>query len=59
MTLHPEFTADGRFVYVSDWKGNMIRVYDAEKLNKVAEIQDLVTPTGIFNTERRHEKLGH
>ena len=59
MTLHPEFTADGRFVYVSDWKGNMIRVYDAEKLTKVAEIQDLVTPTGIFNTERRHEKLGH
>jgi plastocyanin/DNA-binding beta-propeller fold protein YncE len=59
MTLHPEFTADGRFVYISDWKGNMIRVYDAEKLTKVAEIQDLVTPTGIFNTERRHEMLGH
>lgn len=55
MTLHPEFTADGRFVYISDWKGNMIRVYDAEKLTKVAEISDLVTPTGIFNTERRHD----
>jgi YVTN family beta-propeller protein len=59
MTLHPEFTADGKYVYVSDWKGNKIRVYDAEKLTQVAEISDLVTPTGIFNTERRHETLGH
>ena len=59
MTLHPEFTADGKFVYISDWKGNMIRVYDAVELTKVAEIADLVTPTGIFNTERRHEMLGH
>jgi nitrite reductase (NO-forming)/hydroxylamine reductase len=59
MTLHPEFTADGQFAYVSDWKGNLVRVYDAETLEKVAEIPDIVTPTGIFNTERRLESLGH
>lgn len=59
MTLHPEFTADGRFVYISDWKENMVRVYDAEELTRVAEISGLVTPTGIFNTARRHETLGH
>jgi nitrite reductase (NO-forming)/hydroxylamine reductase len=59
MTLHPEFTADGKYAYVSDWKGNVVRVYDATSLEKVAEIADVVTPTGIFNTERRLETLGH
>jgi nitrite reductase (NO-forming) / hydroxylamine reductase len=59
MTLHPEFTDDGRYVYISDWNGNVVRVYDAESLEKVAEIGDIVTPTGIFNTVRRHEMLGH
>lgn len=59
MTLHPEFTNDGKFVYISDWTGNVVRVYDAETLAKVAEISGLVTPTGIFNTSRRYETLGH
>jgi nitrite reductase (NO-forming)/hydroxylamine reductase len=59
MTLHPEFTNDGQFVYVSDWNGNVVRVYDAESLEKVTEINGIVTPTGIFNTNRRHEALGH
>lgn len=59
MTLHPEFTADGDYVYISDWTGNVVRVYDAYTLEKVAEISDVVTPTGIFNTSRRHETLGH
>jgi len=58
-TLHPEFTDDGRFVYVSDWQGNVVRVYDAETFEKVAEMGDVVTPTGIFNTSRRSETLGH
>lgn len=58
-TLHPEFTADGRFVYVSDWDGNLVRVYDAHSLDLVAEIDDILTPTGIFNTQRREETLGH
>jgi nitrite reductase (NO-forming)/hydroxylamine reductase len=58
-TLHPEFTRDGAFVYVSDWDGNVVRVYDAETLDLVAEVPDIVTPTGIFNVSRRLETLGH
>ena len=58
-TLHPEFTADGKHVYVSDWMGNAVRVYDAETFEKVAEMRDVSTPTGIFNTSRRDETLGH
>ncbi len=58
-TLHPEFTADGRYVYVSDWDGDVVRVYDARTLQKVAEIAGVATPTGIFNTHRRDEPLGH
>jgi nitrite reductase (NO-forming)/hydroxylamine reductase len=58
-TLHPEFTADGQFVYAADWQGNVIRVYDAETFEKVAEVGGVTTPTGIFNTSRRVETLGH
>ncbi|MBI5959552.1 MAG: c-type cytochrome [Chloroflexi bacterium] len=58
-TLHPEFTADGKFVYVSDWQGNVVRVYDGLTFEKVAEVGGVITPTGIFNTERRLETLGH
>jgi nitrite reductase (NO-forming)/hydroxylamine reductase len=58
-TLHPEFTADGRYVYVSDWQGNAVRVYDARTFEKVAEVGGVTTPTGIFDTSRRHETLGH
>ena len=59
MTLHPEFTDDGEFVYISDWTGNTVRVYDAETLELVVELTDIPSPTGIFNTVRRHEPLGH
>ncbi len=58
-TLHPEFTADGKFVYVADWDANLVRVYDAVTLEKVAEVSGITTPTGIFNTIRRAEPLGH
>ncbi len=58
-TLHPEFTQDGRFVYIADWDGDIVRVYDALSLEKVAEISGIHTPTGIFNTFRRYETLGH
>ena len=57
--LHPEFTGDGKFVYVADWQGNVVRVYDAETFEKVAEVGGVTTPTGIFNTSRRSETLGH
>lgn len=58
-TLHPEFTADGRFVYVSDWDADVVRVYDATSLDLVAEVNGITTPTGIFNVARRLETLGH
>jgi len=58
-TLHPEFTSDAKYVYVSDWQGNVVRVYDALTFEKVAEVGGVTTPTGIFNTERRTEMLGH
>ncbi len=58
-TLHPEFTADGNYVYVSDWQGNVVRIYDAYTFERVAEVGGVTTPTGIFNTERRLETLGH
>lgn len=58
-TLHPEFTADGKFVYIADWDGNVVRVYDAQTLEKVAEISGVNTPTGIFCSIRREETLGH
>lgn len=57
-TVHPELTVDGKFVYISDWQENKVRVYNAYTFKKVAEVQ-VNTPTGIFNTSRRHEKLGH
>lgn len=58
-TLHPEFTPEGDFVYISDWDGNVVRVYDGETLDLVAEVTDIVTPTGIFSVARRLELLGH
>jgi hypothetical protein len=37
----------------------VVRVYDGLTFEKVAEIGGVTTPTGIFNTERRLETLGH
>jgi|GEM_PF-3123731 len=58
-TLHPEFTKDGSVVYVSDWLENVVRIYDATTFEKMAEVGGVETPTGIFNTHRRTETLGH
>ena len=58
-TLHPEFTHDGNYVYIADWREDVVRVYDAYTFDKVAEIPDIITPTGIFNSSRRFETLGH
>jgi mono/diheme cytochrome c family protein len=57
--LHPEFTADGRFVYVADWQDNLVRVYSATTFEKVAEISGIEAPSGIFNSSRGSEPLGH
>lgn len=58
-TLHPELTDDGQFVYISDWPGEVVRVYNAHTFTLVTELTGLTTPTGIFNTSRRYEMLGH
>jgi hypothetical protein len=50
---------DGRCVYVSDWDGNRVYVYDAFTFERVTEFDDVTTPTGIFNSSRRFETLGH
>lgn len=59
MTLHPELTIDGQFVYISDWQGEVVRVYNAYTFALVAELGGVTTPTGIFNSSRRYEMLGH
>ncbi len=59
LTLHPEPDADGDYVFVSDWKEGVVRVYDDETLELVETIEDLKTPTGIFSVGRIHETEGH
>ena len=58
-TLHAEPDAEGKFVYVSDWKENKVRVYNDETLELVKTIEGLKTPTGIFGVHRRNEAGGH
>ncbi len=58
-TLHAEPDPKGKFVYVSDWKENVVRVYNDETLELVKTIKDLKTPTGIFGVHRREESGGH
>jgi nitrite reductase (NO-forming)/hydroxylamine reductase len=57
-TLHPEFTFDGEFVYVSSWGEDKILVYDAHTLELITEITGLITPTGVFNLGLRIEEPG-
>lgn len=55
--VHPEFTRDGKYVYVGVWGGNKVYVYDAKTFDVVATI-DAVTPTGISNVGLRTEEPG-
>ncbi len=66
--LHPEPTSDGQYVYVSDWPtpeqydeygSGKVYVFDANTFELVTVFEDVVTPTGIFNSSRRDETLGH
>jgi len=59
LTVHPEPDTDGKFVYISDWKENVVRVYNDETLKLVKTIKGIKTPTGIFAVHRRHETEGH
>ncbi len=58
-TLHAEPDAEGKHVFVSDWKEGVVRVYDDKTLALVKTIEGLKTPTGIFAVARRHETEGH
>lgn len=53
-TIHPEFTYDAKFVYVSGWNSDEIIVYDAKTLQVVKRLS-AKTPTGIFNAGIRAE----
>ncbi len=57
--VHPEPTIDGNFIYISDWGGDKVYVVDAYTFEVVTVFDDVVTPTGIFNSARRYELLGH
>ncbi len=59
LTVHPEPDNEGKFVYISDWKENVVRVYNDETLKLVKTIKGIKTPTGIFAVHRRHETEGH
>jgi protein NirF len=56
-SIHPEFTHDAKYVYVSAWNGDKVIVYDAHTLEVVAEFE-AKTPTGIFNAGIRQEEPG-
>lgn len=56
-SIHPEFTRDGKYVYVLVWGGDKIYVYDAHTLEEVATI-DATTPSAISNVGIRLEEPG-
>ena len=55
--VHPEFTRDGKHVYVGVWGGDKVYVYDSKTFEVVTTI-DSVTPTGISSVGLRIEELG-
>lgn len=55
--VHPEFTPDGRFVYVAVWGGDKVFVYDARTFKAVAQI-DAFTPSGISSVGIRIHEPG-
>ncbi len=59
LTVHPEPDTEGKYIYVSDWKENVVRIYDDESLKLVKTLKGIKTPTGIFAVHRRHETGGH
>ena len=56
-SIHPEFTRDGKYVYVGCWNDDKVVVYDANTLEVVAELQ-AKTPSGIFSAGIRQEEPG-
>ena len=54
---HPEFTNDGKYVYVVSQTGNQIVVYDANTFEVVSRI-DADTPSAVSNVGNRIEEIG-
>ncbi|MFW9777686.1 MAG: cytochrome D1 domain-containing protein [Candidatus Heimdallarchaeota archaeon] len=58
-SLHPEFTYNGKYVYVSLWHESKVLVYDAYNFNDGPITSFIITtPTGIFNAGLRVEEVG-
>ncbi len=55
--IHPEFTPDGKYVYIGCWNDNKVVVYDARSLQKITEFT-ATTPTGIFSVGMRQIEPG-
>jgi protein NirF len=56
-SIHPEFTKDAKYVYVSAWNEDKVIVYDANTLEIVTEFE-AKTPTGIFSVGIPQEEPG-
>ena len=56
-SIHPEFTPDGRYVYVAVWLGNKVYVYDSRTFEVVKTI-DAITPSGVSSVGLRVEEPG-
>lgn len=54
---HPEFTSDGKFVYIVSMTGNQIVVYDADTFEVVARIKS-GTPSSVINVGSRMHEAG-
>jgi DNA-binding beta-propeller fold protein YncE len=57
MVIHPEFTYDGKYVYVSMMQKDMVYIYDANTFEFVTKL-DITNPTGIFNVGLRTSEAG-
>jgi len=57
MVIHPEFTYDGKYVYVSIMQKDMVYVYDADSFELVDKLE-MTNPTGIFNVGLRTSEAG-
>ena len=54
---HPEFTRDGRFVYIVSQTANEITIYDAYTFDVVKRIVS-DTPSAVSNVGLRIEEIG-
>lgn len=56
-SIHPEFSFDGKYVYVGIMGGTAVYVYDAYTFEEVTTIEAF-SPSGIFNVGTRIEEPG-